>query len=153
MVNSDVSPLMNDSRRIIASANKQGPILFRLNDVQRKRDGRGQERRGRLFPLLAFLAIQEKKLTIFDSNGARGRKGSDNEGVVTKGGDKGWWSDSGANDREDTEFFLSGVDFITNVVFEGVRFSCKVFWNYYGSEREGRRERENFERIFVKEIC
>lgn len=88
MVNSDVSPLMNDSRRIIASANKQGPILFRLNDVQRKRDGRGQERRGRLFPLLAFLAIQEKKLTIFDSNGARGRKGSDNEGVMTKGGDK-----------------------------------------------------------------
>lgn len=100
MVNSDVSPLMNDSRRIIASANKQGPILFRLNDVQRKRDGRGQERRGRLFPLLAFLAIQEKKLTIFDSNGARGRKGSDNEGVVTKDDDKGWWSD-----REDTEFF------------------------------------------------
>lgn len=45
------------------------------------------------------------------------------------------------------------VDFITNVVFEGVRFSCKVFWNYYGSEREGRRERKNFERIFVKEIC
>lgn len=99
-----------------------------------------------------FSPSRRKSLTIFDSNGTRGRKGSDNEGVVTKGGDKGWWSDSGANDRED-KVFLSGVDFITNVVFEGVRFSCNVFWNYYGSEREGRRERKNFERIFVKEIC
>lgn len=63
-----------------------------------------------------FSPSRRKSLTIFDSNGTRGRKGSDNEGVVTKGGDKGWWSDSGANDREDTEFFYR-VSILSRTLF------------------------------------
>lgn len=86
MVNSDVSPLMNDSRRIIASANKQGSSFVGNDAVKR-----------RVFPLRAFPAIGEKKLTILEDSSRRGRGGSgDNEGVVIQV----------RTNREDTEFFL-----------------------------------------------
>lgn len=96
MVNSDVSPLMNDSRRIIASANKQGSSFVGNDAVKR-----------RVFPLRAFPAIGEKKLTILEDSSRRGRGGSgDNEGVVIQV----------RTNREDTFFLIRLVSILSRLL-------------------------------------